>query len=67
VESPFHKALHHFTDKFRERGTPLLHLDFHGKKNRKNNLNLDIGSTALRNDWWGGDAFCSACLEQLRC
>jgi len=30
--------------------TPLFHLDIHGKKDRKHNMDIDIGTRALRED-----------------
>lgn len=50
-ESPFNKGLNHFVGNFyhgkdpRE-CPPLMHIDFHGKLNRKDNLNMDVGSIA---------------------
>ena len=29
-----------------------MHVDFHGKLNRKNNLNMDIGSVAYYYEHW---------------
>jgi hypothetical protein len=31
--------------------TPLFHLDLHGKKDRKHNMDIDIGTKALREDF----------------
>jgi len=31
---------------------PLFHVDFHGKMNRKTNLNMDLGSVAFWEEHW---------------
>lgn len=45
VDCPFHTALLKFRAKFKERGIPCLHVDFHGKRDRKNSKThrIDIG------------------------
>jgi len=30
---------------------PLLHLDIHGKKDRKTNMDIDLGTRALKEDF----------------
>merc|ERR1711907_609954 len=63
VDSPFHTALLKFRSKFKERGIPCLHVDFHGKRDRKKSKQhrVDIGiqpflehSDAV-NGWTGAD------------
>ncbi len=51
-QSPFsvwHHALHEFQEHFDggEHPVPVLHVDIHGKMDRKDNLDLDIGPLAL--------------------
>lgn len=41
ASSPFHCALHAFTQKFENK--PVLHIDLHGKVNRRGNRNIDMG------------------------
>lgn len=48
-KSPFHQAIHRFIEEYKESKTPLLHIDIHGKMDRRTDLNMDIGTTALRN------------------
>jgi len=48
-KSPFHQAIHRFIEEFKDSKTPLLHIDIHGKMDRRSDLNMDIGTTALRN------------------
>ena len=43
--SVFHQSLHKFIEN--NRGRPLFHLDFHGKKDRKTNSDIDLGTKAL--------------------
>ena len=31
--------------------TPLFHLDIHGKKDRKHNMDIDLGTRAMREDF----------------
>jgi len=30
----------------------MFHIDFHGKMNRRSNLNLDVGSVAFSEEHW---------------
>ena len=43
--SPFHTSLRKFKTKFLDRGVPCLHVDFHGKRDRKKQKkhNVDVG------------------------
>jgi len=49
--SPFHQAIHRFIEEHKDSKVPLLHIDIHGKMDRRSDLNMDIGTTALRNYW----------------
>lgn len=44
-ESPFHKVLHAWASA--NAGRPLLHVDIHGKMDRKDNYELDLGGACL--------------------
>nr|XP_022318099.1 uncharacterized protein LOC111121223 [Crassostrea virginica]XP_022318100.1 uncharacterized protein LOC111121223 [Crassostrea virginica]XP_022318101.1 uncharacterized protein LOC111121223 [Crassostrea virginica] len=50
-QSPFHEALEYFKHFGRENKLPLLHIDMHGKKNRKTNMDLDVGFKAMETHW----------------
>lgn len=43
--STFHQCLHKFAQT--NRGKPLLHIDIHGKKDRKINSEIDLGVKAV--------------------
>jgi hypothetical protein len=45
VISPFHRLLHAWA--FANIGTPLLHVDIHGKMDRKENYDLDLGISCM--------------------
>lgn len=49
ASSPWHQALHQFKQKFAS--MPLLHIDVHGKKNRENNRDLDLGMNPMECLW----------------
>ncbi len=49
ANSDFHCALHHFARKFKRK--PLLHIDIHGKVNRKGNRNIDMGIKPMVKRW----------------
>ncbi|KAK3090184.1 hypothetical protein FSP39_009835 [Pinctada imbricata] len=49
--SPFHEALVQFKKYGQLNKFPIMHVDVHGKKNRKTNMDLDIGFKALENHW----------------
>jgi len=51
-ESPFHQAIHKFIYHWHQKGEPMFHIDFHGKMNRRSNLNLDVGSVAFSEEHW---------------
>ncbi|XP_062575003.1 uncharacterized protein LOC134236863 [Saccostrea cucullata] len=50
-QSPFHEALEHFKQFGRDNKLPILHIDMHGKKNRKTNMDLDVGFKAMETHW----------------
>jgi len=47
-KSPFHLAIHYFCEHFRSQNVPIMHIDLHGKLDRKTDLNMDIGTQAMR-------------------
>jgi hypothetical protein len=49
VASPWHQAL--LAWQYLHRGTPLLHVDCHGKMDRKTELNLDVGIEPMNQLW----------------
>ena len=54
--SPWHRALSHLNMHFtaptgQKPPTPMFLVDIHGKKDRRTELHLDIGVTALRTFW----------------
>lgn len=49
AHSPFHQCLHMFVKTNKSR--PLLHLDILGKKDRKNNSDIDLGVKAFSDDF----------------
>lgn len=65
AKSPFHQALHHWASHFKDRNVPLLHIDLHGKLDRKGNLHMDIGTAALKNFWSKGEKFQREFVESL--
>mmetsp|Transcript_15940 Transcript_15940/g.24827 ORF Transcript_15940/g.24827 Transcript_15940/m.24827 type:complete len:252 (+) Transcript_15940:357-1112(+) len=68
--SPWHHALHTFDEHFRSdpaEKTPIFHVDIHGKMDRKDNLDLDIGMGPMENCWaLKGDAEGQAEVEALK-
>ncbi len=48
-ESPFHQVLHKFIDM--NQGLPLMHVDIHGKMDRKDSYELDLGVACLYKHW----------------
>ena len=50
-ESPFHQALHYWARASREQ--PLLHVDIHGKADRENDCDIDIGIKCMEVHWKG--------------
>jgi len=44
-DSAFHRAIHLFM--LRNQGKPLMHIDIHGKNDRKNNSEVDLGIKQL--------------------
>lgn len=49
AQSPFHRALHAWVGA--NVGTPLMHVDIHGKFDRKDNYDLDLGVRCLYTHW----------------
>ena len=45
AQSPFHRVLHAWSAA--NIGTPLMHIDIHGKMDRKDNYELDLGIQCL--------------------
>ena len=43
--SMFHASLHKFI--MNNKGKPLFHLDIHGKKDRKRNSDIDLGTESI--------------------
>jgi len=77
-DSPWHTALLKFRARFRDRGIPCLHVDFHGKNDRRKAKahRVDVGMAAFEEHpqpvGWSGDdvcelrtAFCGALDEAL--
>eukprot|EP01062_Namystynia_karyoxenos_P052880 TRINITY_DN4257_c1_g1_i2.p2 TRINITY_DN4257_c1_g1~~TRINITY_DN4257_c1_g1_i2.p2 ORF type:complete len:506 (+),score=157.20 TRINITY_DN4257_c1_g1_i2:63-1520(+) len=65
--SPWNRALREWREAFAGTGIPLLHVDLHGKLDRKDNLEMDVGTGALEAAWPDQQftqtvksAFCSA-------
>ncbi|KAG2374735.1 hypothetical protein C9374_010479 [Naegleria lovaniensis] len=48
-ESPFHLFLHKFKNLYK--GIPMLHVDIHGKVNRRDNRNIDVGFAPMMEYW----------------
>lgn len=44
-KNPFHRSLHYWA--LKNQGKPILHVDIHGKMNRKNNCEIDVGMVSL--------------------
>lgn len=44
-KSPFHQSLHHWA--LKSQGRPLLHVDIHGKLDRQNDCNIDVGIRSM--------------------
>lgn len=60
--SPFHQALHALQAK--NPSIPLMHIDIHGKVDRKKNFNLDLGLVSMDVHWGSSESkfiseFCS--------
>ena len=49
--SPWHSTLKAWKAAFAETNIPLLHIDLHGKLDRKENLNIDVGVGAMEELW----------------
>lgn len=60
--SPWHHALWAYIE--HNRGVPLLHIDVHGKKDRKDNLDLDVGMDPLI-EFWSDDSEKTALQEAV--
>eukprot|EP01064_Diplonema_japonicum_P039013 TRINITY_DN966_c3_g1_i1.p1 TRINITY_DN966_c3_g1~~TRINITY_DN966_c3_g1_i1.p1 ORF type:complete len:399 (+),score=56.48 TRINITY_DN966_c3_g1_i1:69-1199(+) len=50
-KSPWHKALLKWKDAFQRTNLPILHIDIHGKMDRKDNLDMDLGAGAMEAVW----------------
>ena len=48
-DSPFHQSLHFWALKHSK--VPILHVDVHGKLNRKNNCEVDVGIRSMEVHW----------------
>ncbi len=48
-KSPFHQSLHHWV--LKSQGRPLLHVDIHGKLDRQNDCNIDVGIRSMEAHW----------------
>ena len=48
-ESPFHRMLHAWASA--NAGTPLMHVDIHGKMDRKDSYELDLGVSCMYKHW----------------
>mmetsp|Transcript_8008 Transcript_8008/g.11907 ORF Transcript_8008/g.11907 Transcript_8008/m.11907 type:complete len:217 (+) Transcript_8008:267-917(+) len=46
-DSAWHQSLKKFKKHFERTNTPIMHIDIHGKKNRKNNMDIDLGVRAM--------------------
>ena len=44
-KNPFHQSLHYWA--LKNQGKEILHVDIHGKMNRKNNCEIDVGMVSL--------------------
>jgi hypothetical protein len=49
ADSPFHQSLHFWALKHSK--VPILHVDVHGKLNRKNNCEVDVGIRSMEVHW----------------
>lgn len=50
-QSPWHEALEQFKAYGNDNKMPILHIDVHGKKDRKNNMDIDAGFRAMETRW----------------
>ena len=50
-DSPWHRALLRFKQRGEAARRPMFHIDVHGKKDRKKNLDLDIGMGPMEEHW----------------
>lgn len=50
-QSPWHEALERFKAHGQDNKMPILHIDVHGKKDRKNNMDIDAGFRAMETRW----------------
>jgi len=68
--SVWHQALHEFQEHFAngQHPVPIFHVDIHGKMDRKDNLDLDIGMGPMENCWGSSrsDAEATAEVESLK-
>jgi hypothetical protein len=52
-DKPPNKIVQSFTSL--QASTPLFHLDIHGKKDRKTNMEIDLGTRAMKEDFKAED------------
>lgn len=67
IESPFHQVLHEFQR--RNEGKPLFHVDIHGKLDRKDCYDLDLGVACLLHHWdpqYGESDFLNSFVSNLK-
>ena len=64
-DSPFHRVLHAWA--IQNTGKPLLHIDIHGKLDRKDNYELDLGVQSVYRHFapFGEQEFMDAFINQL--
>jgi hypothetical protein len=64
-KSPFHCGLHRFWKDYK--GLPLLHIDVHGKMDRKDNLDVDLGMAPMEYYWDGKeDELCESLKNAIK-
>lgn len=68
TESPFHQLLHEFQVRNAGEGKPLFHIDVHGKLDRKDSYELDLGVSCLLKHWdqYGESDFLVAFINNLK-
>lgn len=54
-----------FAHKHLSAGVPIFVIDLHGKQDRKSNLDLDVGTTAMELNWKGGTGLKEELLGHL--
>ncbi|XP_076071578.1 uncharacterized protein LOC143042958 [Mytilus galloprovincialis] len=51
TQSPWHEALEQFKIYGKENNMPIFHIDIHGKKDRRSNMDVDAGFRAMETRW----------------